>query len=464
MKMMIDKTIISFVSEAESPILICDKAGKVLFQNKYFEQVFNIDKSLLIDKNFTDNFTLSDNEKRRYKFRINETEELDVKCTINKFDSGSWIIVKKNSVKEYQRKLEAIINSAVDGIIIIDTKGIIEEINPAAAKVFGYEKQEVLGKNVKMLMPQNHSTRHDQYINNHLNTGVKKIIGIGREVWGLKKTGELFPFRLGISKVKLSDRIIFTGIIHDLSDRVRAEESELALKKEQQLNELKSRFVSLASHEFRTPLSTISSSIDLISSYEKPEFLEKRKKHINRIVSNVEVLTDILNDFLSISKLEEGKIKPQAITFNLKAMVNEILDAVEDSNKKRQIFVLEFNGSEQVYLDKKLLNNILLNLLSNSIKYSEENKTITISINVENTIEISVKDEGIGIPASEQNQLFERFFRANNVSNIQGTGLGLNIVKRYTELMNGEIYFSSIEGRGTTFNLQFPNNKTKNNN
>lgn len=413
---------------------------------------------------------------------------------------------------DIQLRLNAIIETATDGIITIDEQGIMELINPAAAKLFGYNYEEMAGRNINMLMPEPDASHHDQYVHNYLRTGVRKIIGIGREVRGKRKDGSIFPLRLSISEVLLHDRRIFTGIVHDLTEQKRAEahiiklNSELeerveerteelasavnqlldtnkqlkrevqerqaaenalreseqeirnALEREKELSELKSRFVSMASHEFRTPLSTISSSADLIEAYKKDEQQEKRERHTNRIKSAVVNLTNILNDFLSLSRLEEGKIEVNSVLFNLEDFCNETLDEITVLLKPGQT-INRHKHTEQtsIYLDAKLLKNILFNLLSNAIKYSDIDKPIDCFIKVEgSTLKIRVTDQGIGIPEEEQQHLFSPFFRAHNVENIQGTGLGLNIVKRYVDLMNGEISFESKTGKGTTFNVVIP--------
>lgn len=360
-------------------------------------------------------------------------------------------------------------------------------------------------------MPQPYRAKHDGYLASYLKTGQAKIIGIGREVKGQKKSGELFPCRLAVSEVKLEDgNRVFTGIIHDLSKQKEAEEqlriyseklaqlvqertSELthtveqleqqvdenhrvaealrksqqevqeALDKEKQLNELKSRFVSMASHEFRTPLSTIMSSVTLIGRYEDAIYTEKRKKHIDRIKASVRNLTAILNDFLSLGKLEEGRIHNEPQAFRIKDFVEEVAEEMQSVARKGQkIVYLHKIFREEVYLDKKLLKTILQNLLSNAIKYSPEQSHITISTlcDPESCI-LEVTDEGMGIPEEEQKHLFERFFRAYNATNIQGTGLGLNIVREYVELMNGEITFTSRLNEGTTFRVKIPVSESK---
>ncbi|MBC7451978.1 MAG: PAS domain-containing sensor histidine kinase, partial [Cytophagales bacterium] len=378
-----------------------------------------------------------------------------------------------------ESRLRAIIETAIDGIITIDQKGIIETLNPAAAALFEYAPAEVIGKNIHVLMPEPDHSRHDAYIQNYQRTGVKKIIGIGREVMGRKKSGTVFPFLLSVSEVVLKDKIIYTGIIHDitqlkeaelafrklnteLEERVQQRTSELfdaikqlketntkqkqaeaevrkALEKEKELNELKSRFVTLASHEFRTPLSTILSSASLIAKYQELGDKEKADKHIQRIKSSVTNLTVILNDFLSLSKLEEGIVSNHPSQFNITELFHEIQEEMMTLKKDAQEIRCIHTGTQQIYLDKNIVKNILLNLVSNALKYSEKG-SITLSSSIHGSgCVLTVEDEGIGIPETDQPFLFSRFFRAKNAANIQGTGLGLNIVQRYVELLNGRI-------------------------
>jgi signal transduction histidine kinase len=236
------------------------------------------------------------------------------------------------------------------------------------------------------------------------------------------------------------------------------QEVRKALQKERELNELKSRFVTIASHEFRTPLSTVLSSASLIGKYKLSEEDDKRQKHVDRIKSAVSNLTTILNDFLSISRIEEGKIYNVPSTFDLVALIPEIREELQGFLKAGQKIEYQHSGSEtEVYLDKQLLKNSLFNLLSNASKYSAEGKSIILrsSINEQGT-SLTVQDQGIGIPEADQAHLFTPFFRAHNVTNIQGTGLGLNIVKKYIDIMNGSLHFKSVLDAGSTFTISFP--------
>ena len=231
-----------------------------------------------------------------------------------------------------------------------------------------------------------------------------------------------------------------------------------ALKKEKELHELKSRFVTIASHEFRTPLSTVLSSASLIGKYKTADDDDKRIKHVDRIKSAVSNLTSILNDFLSISRIEEGKIYNVPTTFDLEAFAAEVADEAQGVLKLGQkINYRHLSEESTVVLDKQLLKNILFNLLSNASKYSAEHKEINFTTNLEDsTIKIVVEDQGIGIPDADKAHLFTPFFRAQNVTNIQGTGLGLNIVKKYVDIMGGELDYESELDKGTTFTVTLP--------
>jgi PAS domain S-box-containing protein len=420
-----------------------------------------------------------------------------------------------NSIFEVEHSfsiMKSIVDTAIDGIFLIDTTGTVLMVNTAATKLFGYDREEILGRNISMLMPSPHREEHDSYIHNYLSTGIKKIIGIGREIEGLDKTGKRFPARLAVSEIILNDQHFFTGIIHDLTD-VKAAEAKLihlnqeledlvaerttelqdavnrlldtnqllnqalerhkaseaalmrtqielkkSLAKEQELGILKSRFMSMASHEFKTPLSSILSSAALISRYEDADQVANRARHVEKIKSSVNHLNNILTDFLSVNRLDEGVFVPMISRFSMNALLNELRGEMEGHLKKGQNLVFtEENHQIELSSDKSMLRNIMYNLLSNAIKYSEENKTITCHVIPEgNQLTIEIIDEGMGIPEDDQKYIGTRFFRASNAMNVQGTGLGLNIVNSYLELLGGSISFRSQPGLGTTFTIAIP--------
>lgn len=406
---------------------------------------------------------------------------------------------------EHQHLLEAVLSSAIDGILVIDAAGIIKMVNSAAADLFQYEEKEMIGQNVSMLMGGDHARAHDGYINRYLKFGDARIIGIGREVEGRRKDGSSFPFRLAVGEITLPDRTLFTGVIHDRSaeheyeqrlsdlntsleqrvkDRTLALEDALAqlqleiqerrkaekfaaqsreealrsLERERELGELKSRFVSLASHEFRTPLSTILSSVELLKRYTETEQQDRRERHIERIRNSVTHLTDVLNDFLSLGRMDEGRLSSSIEPIDLDALIAEFVDYISPTLKPGQR--IEFKarlGKSPFYSDGRFLRNILNNLVSNASKYSGLDAIIHLTATrSDESLKIVVSDSGMGIPKDVQGQVFSRFFRAQNAENIQGTGLGLHIVSRYLKLLGGSISFESEEGRGTTFEVLVP--------
>ncbi len=385
--------------------------------------------------------------------------------------------------------IETLFYYATEGILVSNEQGQILRINPSAEKLFGYEYGELLGKNVDQLVPRHLAKVHTEHRGRFNKNPHARSMGLGMELFGLKKNGTEFPLEISLSPYTTSEGKFIFAFIVDITLRKQAEEnlknysSELekqvknrtlileeaivelkktkkelndSLEKERELNELKSRFVSMASHEFRTPLATILSSLSLVTKYGELNEKDKQKKHIARIKSSINDLTNILNDFLSVSKLEEGKLHCEPEIFNLKSYINEIITELQPLSKENQSIEYTHEGKEIASLDTKMLKNILFNLISNAIKFSVEGKSIKIKTSVsEREVIIHIADQGIGISIEDQKHLFERFFRGSNATHIQGTGLGLNIVVKYVEMMNGIIDFESIENKGTTFTIKF---------
>ena len=383
--------------------------------------------------------------------------------------------------------LHALVHNAIDGIITIDDLGTIESINPMACKLFGYLEHEVLGNNISILMPLTYGA----FLNQHCKvTDEAHTIGKGREHVGQTKEGNQFPFKFGVSEVKYSGRKIYAGFIHDLSQQKADEEllknyashlEELVeqrtktlndtikalekskkkvsatLGKEKILSKLKNRFLSMASHEFRTPLSTIHLSASLIEKYAEPIENANIIKHTGKIINAVTNLTTVLNDFLYIEQLEVGKVDTKLVCFDLVRLAEEITEEMQLlAKREQQIDFKHFGSHKLINLDQNLLKNCIVNLITNAIKYSGDNCGIEFTTEINDTdCIIKVKDDGIGIPEEDQQHLFEPFFRAQNTGNIQGTGLGLHIVARYMNLMKGKVTYSSTLNKGAIFTLKF---------
>ncbi len=252
--------------------------------------------------------------------------------------------------------------------------------------------------------------------------------------------------------------IIHAGVIIRNISHLKMAEKELkvSLEKEKELSEMKSRFITMASHEFRTPLSTMLLSVQLLKKYQTNEAQDKVDKHLARIELSIQVLNDILNDFLTIGKIQEGKYVNTPVTFNFKEHISSIIKEFENSSREGQQICYRHNGNEMAFLDPFLSQHIITNLLSNAIKFSTT-KTL-VEVNTEwlhGRLVLSVKDHGIGIPVEYRKHLFEQFYRASNATNIQGTGLGLFTVNKYVEIMNGDIRYTSKLDKGTRFVITF---------
>ncbi|MFM9945771.1 MAG: ATP-binding protein [Bacteroidia bacterium] len=388
---------------------------------------------------------------------------------------------------ESKEGIEALFLYATEGILTVNDRGEITRANPSCERLFGYNKGELKGKKIEILVPQKISGKHTNYREKFNQHPHARSMGAGLELCGLRKDGTEFPVEISLSPYDSPKGKFVIAFIIDITLRKQAEENlknystelekqvrnrtlileeaveelektkkELnqALVKEKELNSLKSRFVSMASHEFRTPLTTMLSSLSLVTKYGEQNNKESQDKHVGKIKRSIQNLTDILNDFLSVSKLEEGKIENMPEELNLKKYIADVTSEIRSLTTSEQIITENYKGNEIAYLDKKLLKNILFNLLSNAIKFSPMGGIIEIKTEVsEPSIKISVKDNGIGISKEDQKHLFERFFRGHNATHIQGTGLGLNIVTKYAEAMNGSIEFKSKENLGTTFTL-----------
>jgi len=401
--------------------------------------------------------------------------------------------------------MTSLFENATEGIILTNGRGYIVLANPAAERMFGYSANELHDLPVEVLIPGNFRSGHKALREGFHKKPSNRSMGAGRDLFALKKNGEEFPVEISLSHYKKNEELFVIAFIVDITLRKEVEQNlvkkqnelekvtfeirklntelekkvderthilkealekleesqtelNAALEKEKQLNEIKSRFVSMASHEFRTPLSAVLSSASLISKYTKEDDQEKRNKHIDRIKDSVKHLNDILEDFLSLGKLDEGRISTDPHEFNLPEMITETLAEVKVVLKPGQKFNFKYEGEERIIADKKLLRNILINLISNAAKFSEEDSPITVSAKNDNEINsITVTDKGLGISQKDQEHLFTMFYRASNVTNIQGTGLGLHIVKRYLDLINGTVHLQSTLGKGTSITITFPN-------
>jgi two-component system, LuxR family, sensor kinase FixL len=343
-------------------------------------------------------------------------------------------------------------------IFLIDPEGRVKSWNKGAEQIKGYTESEIVGQPISVFYTDEDNRLGEPFQNlqRALEQGRYESVGLRK-----RKDGSVFYADVVFTPIYDDKNTLkgFAKITRDITDQKKTEEDMVnTLHREKELSELKSRFVTLASHEFKTPLSVILSSVSLIEKYPEADQQEKRLKHIHRIKSNVNNLKQILNDFLSLEKLEGGIVQNCPVETDLAHLMREAIQDMENSLKEGQHIQLHTEGTPRpISVDLQLLRNILNNLLSNAIKYSPESTTVDCMLSYQqSTVDIHIRDRGIGIPTEEQPHLFERFFRATNTTGISGTGLGLSIVKKYLDLMGGQIHLTSAAGEGSTFTVTLP--------
>lgn len=408
----------------------------------------------------------------------------------------SYKQAERHLEREKQR-FEALFEHATMGIVVADQQGRVIQANRYALEEFGYQKAELIGAEVERLIPGRFNTHHTAYRHAYHAHPEIRPMGAGRDLFALRKDGSEFPVEISLSPYRTEEGLFIIAFIIDISVRREKEEEigrvntmmrelndalerkveerthqlentlreleasrdELSqsLEKEKELNDMKSRFVTMASHEFRTPLSTILSSASLLSKYSLTEDQPKREKHVQRIKSAVNNLTGILNEFLSLGKMEGGGLEVHCRVTEVVQLLEAVSAEMREICQPGQEIRYQHRGAGAVFLDPELLRNVMINLLSNAIKFSPENGLIEVESVVDEAgvLVIRVSDRGIGIPEADREHLFERFFRARNAVNIQGTGLGLHIVAKYMELMGGSVSWRAGETAGTTFLLRF---------
>ena len=353
------------------------------------------------------------------------------------------IAEERGNLFESEKRLRVILDNVVDGIVSMDEHGIVMAFNPAAENIFGYRAEEVIGRNVKCLMPEPYQSEHDGYLKNYHTTGERKIIGIGREVEGLRADGSQVPLELWVVEVEQDNEHLFIGMLRDISER-------------QQVDRMKKEFVSTVSHELRTPLTSIKGSLGLVSGGALGEIPAEAHSMIDVAINNSDRLMLLINDLLDIEKIESGKMDFHIEPINVMAFISDALSANQGyADEQKVLFKVTHEEPDAMVLgDATRLMQVMANLISNAAKYSPKSDNIEIAVRrVNGNIEIGVSDHGPGIPEEFHAHIFEKFAQADSsdTRRVGGTGLGLSITRAIIEHHDGRIDYESEVGVGTRF-------------
>lgn len=393
--------------------------------------------------------------------------------------------------------LQLLADAISESMLVVNKDQEIVSVNTPLLELFDYSRDDLIGTSLHILLPKQAREGHHKQVSGFLAQSSARTMAQGRQLYGCKRSGDYFPIEVGLKPFTYEGKEYVLGLVRDtsvqveqvqrmhdinvrleemvsartleLNDTINAlkrevglrkaaeEQANKALKQERELNELKTKFLSLVSHEFKTPLSTILSSATLIGRYTESQQQPRRQHHIETISEKVKYLDGILNDFLSLERLETGKVTYNMDFFDPCATVDRVLTQCKNQLKSGQRYDLEMPENVSVYSDEKILALALTNLVQNAIKYAPENSEITVRIlhNEEHLI-FSVTDKGIGIPKGEQKFIFDRYFRAENALTLQGTGIGLNIAKSHLNQLGGDLTFESEEGAGSIFVITIP--------
>lgn len=473
-------------------LLEVDNNDIIQFANDSFCELVGYELSEIIDKNAAELF-LHEEAKRKIQTENNKRKqgksgvyELPIKTKKGKV---KWVIISgapdfdgegnqigsigihlditaqkrladENAFQE--SKLKNLFEVSLDALISINSRGHIIEWNPQAEKIFGYTKAEVLGARLsETIIPETYRSAHEEGMENFHKTNHGPVLNQRIEISAVRKSGEEFPIELTIFPIKHEDEHFFTAFVRDITEIKESREAMTsALKKQTELNNMKSSFVSMTSHELRTPLTTISTDVELLNYFlENSDKInvEKLKKIISRMDLNLDRLNHLINNILLIGQLDSQKVPFAPETTDITDLVaKQIINNY--ANRDRQLKYKIKGDPYTMQVDRKLFTQILDNLISNAYKYSETGSPELELDYQEKQLEIHVTDHGIGIPESEHAKMFGSFFRASNVGSVQGSGLGLSIVNQFVKLHDGNITFKSIVNQGTTFTMTFPKN------
>ena len=388
----------------------------------------------------------------------------------------------EEAIRDSEARIRAVVDNAVDGIVTIDSDGMLQSFNPAAEVIFDHPAAEVIGQSVSILMPEPDRSLHGGYIANYMETGKAKILGLVQEVMGQRRDGSTFPMELAVNEFLVGGRKAFTGIVRDISDRREVEfalevqaaeletanremeaaqqELQLAMQEVQKASAAKSEFLANMSHEIRTPMNAIIGMTELTLD---TELVSTQREYLEAAKESADLLLELINDILDLSKIEAGKLTLEATEFSLRVVLDQLTKTLAIRAREKGldlIYKVDDQVPDQLVGDPTRLRQIFLNLLSNAIKFTEDG-SVAIAVICNRgegsaiELEVAVRDTGIGIPQDKLDTIFESFTQADRSTTRQygGTGLGLGISSELVEMMQGRIWVESETGRGSTFHF-----------
>ncbi len=376
---------------------------------------------------------------------------------------------QQEAYREYKRneetalRMRSIFDHTAEAIIITDETGIIESFNPAAEKIFGYTGEEVIGQNIDRLMPEPYGSEHRQYLEKYNETGREPVLGQRRELVGLRKDGETFLLEITASRIRIEGNIKFTGILRDITERKQSEdEIQQARQEAEKASQAKSQFLSRMSHELRTPMNAILGFAQILAEETRNSSDQNQQECVGHILQAGNHLLELINEILDLSRIEAGKMSVSLEPVEIKSLIREALTLAQPliiGTSIQLINKVQLDTHPFVQADRVRLRQVLLNLISNAIKYNRDNGSVEISCKhlPDNRLVIAIKDTGHGIPVSDQEILFQPFQRLNEKhATEEGTGIGLTICKQLMDLMGGQIHLESEMDRGSTFFIELP--------
>lgn len=376
---------------------------------------------------------------------------------VGSIEDISWRKIAEGQLKDEAERLSAVMNTVLDGLITITDQGMIRSFNMSASRIFGYTPEEVIGQNVKMLMPDPYHSNHDTYLKNYLTTGDKKVIGIGREVSAKRKDGSVFPMELGINEMRINNERMFVGTIRDITERKAAETlMQDYLKKLTQSNTELERFAYVASHDLQEPIRMINNFGKILLTEHENKLDAEGQEYLHMVTESGERIRDVVNDLLDYSRLGsetidfhvfDGNIAFASAIENLRALIEE------------QKAIITHDPLPELYGSPIQIMRLLQNLIANAIKYQPKGNIPRIHVGVTDndaTWDIYVRDNGLGISKQFLSQIFEPFRRLHTWDQIKGSGLGLSICKKIAETNGGALTVTSHPGAGSTFTISLP--------